>query len=154
MIFQHPILFGGISFIPVIIAVYILIFSCGITPILFSYWKYGLFLIRSTILCTGSLNITFTSSAWVPGSWILKSLRGLDWKPPCLGWFVIRALPLFCCRLSSNLLYSSIRLMNCLISSGSLLVSEFHSLESSGNPNRKVLAAIYSVPPSISSYNS
>ena len=75
------------------------------------------------------------------GSWILKSFRGLDWKPICWGWFVTEALPLFYNRSSSNCLYSLICLINYLISSGGLLVNDSCSPESSSNPIRKVLSA-------------
>ena len=49
-------------------------------------------------------------------------------------------------RSSSNCLYSSIRLINYLISLGGLLVNNSHSSESSDNPIRKVLVAIFSLP--------
>ena len=55
------------------------------------------------------------------------------------------ALPLLYNRSSSNRLYSSIRLINCLISSGGLLINESYNSESSGNPIRKVLVAIFFV---------
>ena len=51
-------------------------------------------------------------------------------------------------------LYSSIRLMSCLISSGGLFVKDSHSSESLSSPILKVLAAIFSLPPQISLYSS
>ena len=94
----------------------------GSLPILFGHRKYGSFLIQSTILCTGSLNVTFTSPIYASGSWILESFRGLNWKPPCRGLLMIGALPLLCLWSSFNLLYSSIRLINCLNKRSSISV--------------------------------
>ena len=47
------------------------------------------------------------------------------------------ALPLFCNQSSSNRLYSSICLINYLISSGGLIVNMSRNLEFSSNPIRK-----------------
>ena len=64
------------------------------------------------------------------------------------------ALPLLYNRSSFSHLYSSIHLINCLISLGGLLVNEYCNSESLGNPIRKVLAVIFSLPPLISLYSS
>ena len=119
-------------------------------PILFGHLKNGSFLIWSTILCTSSLNATFTSLIFAFNSCILKSFCGLGGKTPCRERFSNGALPLLYSRSSTRRLYSSIRLMSCLISSGGLLVNDSHSLESSGNPILKVLAVIFSLPQPIS----
>lgn len=154
MILQHPALFSSMPLFPMIISMQTLISPRGITPILFGHLKYSSCLICSTILCTSSLNITFISPGWMPGFWILNSLLGLDWKPPCLSWLVIGALLLFCCQSSSSLLYSSICLMSYLISSGNLFVNDSRNSESSSNPSRNELAATFSLSPPISLYDS
>ena len=122
----------------------------GSPPIFFGHLKYGLFFIQFMILCTVSLNIVFTSPTYNSSSCILKSFRGLDWNPFCRGRFTNGTLPLLCIRSSSRHLYSSIHLMNCLISSGGFLVNDSYSLESSGSLIVKVFAAIFSLPSSIS----
>ena len=53
----------------------------GSPPILFGHMKYGSFFIRSMILCTGSLNVVFTSPSCNFGSCILNSFQGLGWNP-------------------------------------------------------------------------
>ena len=50
---------------------------------------------------------------------------------------MIGALPSFCCQSSSSLLYSSMRLINYLISSRGLLVNESRNSGSSGNHKSK-----------------
>ena len=122
----------------------------GLPLILFDLLKNGSFLIRSTILCTGSLNATFTSPIYVSGSYTLKSFRGLRGKTLCRERFSNGALPLLCSRSSLRRLYSSICLMSCLISSGGFLVNDFHSSESLNSPILRVLVTIFSLPPPIS----
>ena len=113
----------------------------GLPFILFDLLKNGSFLIRSTILCTGSLNATFTSPIYVSGSYTLKSFRGLRGKTLCRERFSNGALPLLCSRSFLRRLYSSICLMSCLISClislGGLLVNDSRSSESSSNPYPK-----------------
>ena len=53
------------------------------------------------------------------------------------------ALPFLYNRSSSNHLYSSIRLINCLISLGGLLVNKSHNSESSGIPIQKCLPRFF-----------
>ena len=64
--------------------------------ILFGHLKNGSFLIRSTILCIGSLNATFTSPICASGSCVFKSFRGLEGKMPFREQFDSEALPLLC----------------------------------------------------------
>ena len=118
----------------------------GSPPILFGHLKNGSFLIRSTILCTGSLNATFTSPICASGSCILKSFRGLGGKMPYRKRFNSGVLPLIYSRTSSRHLYSSMRLMSCLISSKGLFFNNSCSSKSLGSPILKVLAAIFSLP--------
>ena len=87
-------------------------------------------------------------------SCILKSFLGLEGKMPYRERFSNKALPLFYNRSSLRHLYSSICLISCLISSGGLFVNDSRSSESLGNPILKVLATIFSLPPSISLYSS
>ena len=154
VILQNPTLLDGMPFIPMISAIQILISSWWVTPHLARPSKVRLVFNSSRILCTGSLNITFTSPTRALGFWILRSLLGLGWKPPYWEsfeyWAVTSAFPLFYCWSSANLLYSSIR----LISSKGLLVSYSINSESSGNPNQKLLVAIFSLPLLISLYSS
>ena len=150
MIFQHSALFDGMPLISVVSTIQILISPRRVSP--HFIWPPKLWLIFYPIHdpMHRLLKHHIHSPHMCPGFWILKSFWILDWKSPCSGWLMIGALPLFCCRSSSNLLYSSIRLINCLISLRGLLVSDSHSSESSGNPSRKVLTAIFSLPPLIS----
>ena len=78
----------------------------GSPSILFSHLKNSSFLIQSTVLCTGSLNATFTSPICAFGSYILKSFHGLEGKMPCREWFNSGALPLLYNQSSSMCLYS------------------------------------------------
>ena len=127
-------------------------------PVLLSHQKYGSFLICSRILWTGSLKATLISPSRTLSSWILSSLLGLDWKPPVYELFayceMASALPFFCCQSSSNLLYSSIHLINWCILLRGLMFKESHNFKSYGSPNLKVLAATFSLPPPISLYSS
>lgn len=131
---------------------------CPLSQWYVQYKQYGSCLIWSRILCTGSLNVTLTSLTLAPSSWILKFPQDLDWKPLCWDSFeycgVTGALPLLCCQSSSNLLYSSIRFISCLISSSGLIINDSRNYGSSGNPNRNVLVATFSFLPPISLYNS
>ena len=122
--------------------------------ILFGHLKNGSFLIQSKILCTGSLNATFTLLICASSSFIRKSFLGFQGKMPCQVRFSNRALPLFCNRSSWRRLYYLMRLISCLISLGGLFANDSHSLESSGNPILKMLAVIFSLPQPISLYSS
>ena len=112
---------------------------------MFGHLKNGSFLIRSTIMCISSLNATFTSPIYTSGSCTLRSLWGLEGKTPGRDRFINGALPLLYSRSSFSHLYSSIRLMSCLISSRGLLISDSRNFEFSGSPILKVLAAIFFV---------
>ena len=122
----------------------------GSPPILFGHLKNNLFLIRSRILCTGSLNATLTPSICASGSYILKSFFGLARIMPYQDLPSNGAFPLFCSRSSSRCLYPSMHLISCLISSGGIFINDSHNSESLGSPILKVLAAIFSFPPPIS----
>ena len=150
MAFQHSALLGCMPLIPVVSTIQVLVSPRGVPPLLFSHLKNGLFLIRSTILCTGSLNATFTSPIYTSGSCTLGSLRSLGEKTLGRDRFINGALPLLYSQSSFNPLYSSIRLMSWLISSGGLFVSDSRSSEFSGSPILKVHDAIFSLPPPIS----
>ena len=91
-------------------------FQDGSPPILFGHLKNDSFLIRSKILCTGSLNTTLIPSICTPSSCILKSFFGLAGTTPCRDLSSNGAFPQFYSRSSSRRLYSSMRLMSCLIS--------------------------------------
>ena len=126
----------------------------GLPLILFDLLKNGSFLIRSMILCTGSLNAMFTSPIYVSGSYTLKSFLGLRGKTLCRERFSNGALPLLCSRSSLRHLYSSICLMSCLISClislGGLLVNDPVVQNPQATPILKVLAVIFLLPLPIS----
>ena len=136
--------------IPVIYTIQVLVPLRWVTPHLIYPLEERFVLNPVYILCTSSLNAALTSPIYASGSCILKSFRGLRGKTPCRERFSNRALPLLCSRSSSRRLYSAIRLMSCLISSGCLFVNDARSSESSGSPILKVLAVIFSLPPPIS----
>ena len=154
MIFWHPTLFSGMPLISMVSTEKVLISPWWVTPHLVWPSKVRLILdsIYNSVHRLLGCHIHFPHlSVWFLNPQIFPSL---DWKPPCRGWLMIGALPLFCCRSSSNLLYSSIRLINCLISSRGLLVTESYNLESLDNANQKVLIVIFLLPPPILLYNS
>ena len=122
----------------------------GSPPILFGHLKNDSFFIRSKISCTGSLNATLTPSICTSGSYILKSFLGLAGTTPYRDLPSNEAFPLFCSRSSFRRLYSSMRLISCLISSRGLFVNASLNSESSGSPILKMLAVIFSFPPPIS----
>ena len=124
-------------FIPVICTIQVLVPSRRVAPILFSHLKNDLFLIRSTILCTGSLNATFTSPICGSSSYILKSFHGLEGKILYRERFNNGAFPLLYSRSSLRHLYSSICLISCFISSEGLFVNDSRSwLQSSRYPRK------------------
>ena len=84
------------------------------------------------------LSTRFLDSQIPPRSWLKTPLPGLTQD---------RSLAIVLLPIVLQPLYSSIRLINCLISLRDLLVSESRNLESSSNPNRKVLAAIFFITP-------
>ena len=127
----------------------------GSPPILFGHLKNDSFLIRSIILCTSSLNTTFTPSICASGSCILKSFFGLFGKMPCRDRPSNGPYPYSTANhLRDVYTHSSICLINYLISSRGLFISDSHSSESSGSPILKVVAAILSLPLPISLYSS
>ena len=72
-------------------------------------------------------------------SCIIRSFRDRGWNLGCRGRFTSRALPLLYSKSSLRCLYSSMRLMSCLILSGGFFVSDSRSSESSGSLILKVL---------------
>ena len=158
MVLQYLASLGSMPLVLVISTVQILISSCQVTPYFAQPSKVWLMFDSFQNLVHEFLKCHIDHPS--------PSTRFLDFQipfgpqlePRCRDSFeycnVTSALPLLCCRSSSNILYSSIRLISFLMSSGGLFVNDSRNSESSSKHNLKVLAAIFSLPPSISLYNS
>ena len=150
MVFQYSTLLGCMSFVPVVSTIQILIFSRGIPSHLVRPSEEWLVLnpIYDLVhwLLERHVYLPYLHFRLLDPQ-VLSGSRRKNSRPD---QFTNSALPLLYNRSSSSHLYSSIRLMSCLISLGGLFVNDSQSSEFSGSPILKVLAAILSLPPPIS----